>query len=77
MTQVAVETQGNDLCGILEGLDMKLERILSRQEAEAKNIEEVKYNLSGLPSHQNFSSGGALACAQPQNSSSSFDPLKD
>ena len=56
---------------------MKLERILSRQEADAKNIEEVKSNLSGLPTNQNFAGGGALACAQPQNSITSFDPLKD
>jgi hypothetical protein len=28
--------------GILEGLELKLERIISRQEEDAKNLEEVK-----------------------------------
>jgi hypothetical protein len=28
--------------GILEGLELKLERIISRQEEDSKNLEEVK-----------------------------------
>ncbi len=41
-TLIAVEEQGGDLFGILEGLESKLERIISKQEEDAKTIEEVK-----------------------------------
>jgi hypothetical protein len=64
--------------GILEGLELKLERIISRQEEDSKNLEEVKTNLSALPTQQAVGGGGsALANAQPQNRSASLDPLKE